>query len=1093
MAPDDVALVQYPQKNTIEMDDTQLEEGMEGVAVAIEKGEPTDPPSSSGADDVSNVGAAGDTAAHDDVAPIQDAPKATVQMDDSQLAEDTEETPLAEERGEPSHTPLDASGDCTLNASSETTPAAIPVAAIKGLLISNIEEGVPFPENVVGAPLSGGEVGNTEHMPSSIVDGPQSVATEPAEAPKASVDLQEPQMPTSHSEETPPVQIAISAPLSEKIVPSAVQAVTPEEATEVQAPSMAKSPDVETPLVEDKAGPQCFKGEPLEGSLVSGALPTASNSEPAGSPRRPKALRPPPGFESLNKEGVAPTQGAVGSPRSTEDSDDSDREIRVEDLSITEMPWKAAKQRAQQQHQERPPPKMFEHLYWMMQHFTSQFARVHVERECDKDGVSVCITCRDAQNLLIEIQEFARNEPEGRKFILRNASFMSVLVELCRVGSPRSPTICTVTGPGIQKFVEGRGYCNGGSVATVMEGRLSDLLWERFLGEAAKKVKRVTYTIHLRPPAVPSDENSSEPALSDVPDAAKAEADVPCGPSSLDVAGCLDARHLWIYPDAGGRANIRDRGMAEARRAYLSRGTRRVLPFVGEIAGLPTSSEDCLERVLVLEDCGETAVVWFMDRGNFRKVRWSKLVPLGASFKNLPPAVCLAVLEGVKAMPFVGLLRECVNTLRALTNHFMGDMPFHLFLITKMTSHGVIPALIQLLYFPDYETRMASIRCLSQLCRRLNGRHAVSKAGCVMKVLDRLRKAVTGDPENGAVIPEREKQSLISLLQALFFRNWEHIHELANTDVVAVIYKVMETSPEGSVTHQLVQFCLRCVLDSGYKERRIQVRPQEYTLTPAEADDENYPFDESPGIQQHSAVNDTPQGTTGPPATAPSPAAQVGEASESPLFPTVTGGAAGVAPPPPPAIGRCYILNSVLPLRCCDTRELLAISNIKMASARVLATLACAFLNSGRPCAILYGISADGQVWGVALTRDECTSLRRGIDYMVGNLRPRPPEGSFAVDFVPVLRDASQLSHVVPTHYVVEVNLCGVPRMVYTTSDGDCFFRRGRETYRANSFEFRAWLVQQEEEYYLRLIAELRPKRGGDDDLLSASSQEGSV
>ncbi|XP_077526802.1 uncharacterized protein LOC144138408 [Haemaphysalis longicornis] len=415
-----------------------------------------------------------------------------------------------------------------------------------------------------------------------------------------------------------------------------------------------------------------------------------------------------------------------------------------------------------------------------------------------------------------------------------------------------------------------------------------------------------------------------------------------------------------------------------------------------------------------------------------------------------------------------------------------------------MTSHGVIPVLVELLFFPDYETRMASIRCLSQLCRRLTGRHAVSKAGCVMKVLDRLRTAVGKHPENGAVVLESEKQGLISLLQALFFRNWEHIHELADTDMVAVIYKVLETSPEGSITRRLVQFCLRCVLDSGYKERRLQVRPRQYGSTPAELEDQNCPVGTSADFQKPSGFGNTSQEVTTTPAVVPSSAAQVGESSEVPAASTAAS-LPSTAPPPPsqppaPTNGRCYIRNSVLPLRCDETRELLAITNMKMASARVLATLACSFLNSWRPCAILYGISTDGQVRGVELTRDECTSLRRGIEFMVGNLRPRPPEGSFTVKFVPVMWNASQLPHVVATHYVVEVNLCGVPRTVYTTSDGDCFLRRGCETCQANTFEVRAWLVQQEEEHYLRLAAESSPEKNGDsDDLLSSGSAEGSA
>lgn len=157
----------------------------------------------------------------------------------------------------------------------------------------------------------------------------------------------------------------------------------------------------------------------------------------------------------------------------------------------------------------------------------------------------------------------------------------------------------------------------------------------------------------------------------------------------------------------------------------------------------------------------------------------------------------------------------------------------------------------------------------------------------------------------------------------------------------------------------------------------------------------------------------------------------------------------------------------MLPLRCDATRELLAVSNLKMASARTLAVLACSFLNTWRPCTIFYGISPEGQVRGVLLSPSECDVLRVGFNHIVGNLRPKPPPGSFTVEFVPVLRSASQHPQVVVSHYVVEVSLRGLPRTVYTTSDGDCFLRRGSDTYLANTFEVRSWVVQQEEAFYL--------------------------
>lgn len=1135
-----------------------------------EKG-PSDATPSSRANDALNMDAAGNTVPSGDAALIQDPPTTAIRLDETPPAEGMDGTLFSMEGAGPSHPSPSSSGDCTQNVSAKPTAPPETAAVLEGPPISNIQEGTPLPQDVVGAQLATEGAGPTEHPLSLISDCLEGLTTKPAAAPKTSADLQEPQMPMGSTEETPLEQDVNGATLSEvksvptNFMPSSspdTQAAVPDKATDLQGPPMAQSQAGETPLAEDKVGvPLATEGGPssdpllcsnadytlavnagfavasdvmavnrefhvsksqaetpfpeeemrppsfieeVDGELseclpISGAVLTVGDGEPAGPPRRAVALRAPPGFESL-EERTAHTQGAVGRPPFAHGSDESDQDvvIRVEDLDVPRMPREAAKQRAQQrQHQEPPPPKIFEPLYWTMQRFVSQFSKVHVERERAEGGVSVCVVCRAARSMLFEIQEFVKMDTRGREFVLSKASFMSALVDLCRVSSPRSPSICAITGPDIQEFVERRGYCSGGSLVTLVEGQLSDMLWERFLGEAAKKVKRVTYMVRTQPPVTPGNEDSSErepsdEAVSASDDAEKAETKARCGPSSLDVAGCLDARHLWIYKDAAARANIRDRLTAETKRA-LARGPRKDVPVVGEIAGL-AASKDRLERVLVLEVCGETAVVWFMDRGNFCKVRWSELIPLGAASRALPPTICLAILADVKPMPFVGLLKECVKLLRALTNHFIGELPFHLFMVTKMTSHGAVQALVELLNFPDYETRMASIRCLSQMCRRLPGRHAICKAGCVMKVMDRLRKAVSEHPGSSASVPEPEKQSLITLLQAVFFRNYEHIHELADTDMVAVIYKVLASSPANSVTHRLAQFCLRCVLDSGYKERRLNVRPRQFAMTPEELDGQNYPVGGSTGIQQHGVFTDTLQRVTSPPEVAvPSPAAPVGEvsgqaspATAAPPLPVITSTGVATAPPlapsPPPSGGRFYAWGSVLPLKCDATRELLPVTNIKMASARKLAVLACSFLNAWRPCTIFYGVSPEGQVRGVALSPSECKTLNIGFNHIVGNLRPKPPPGGFAVEFVPVLRSASQLPQAaVVSHYVVEVSLRGVARTVYTTSDGDCFLRRGNETYQANTFEVRSWVVQKEEEFYLRQAAAALREEGADD------------
>ncbi|KAH6930486.1 hypothetical protein HPB50_014080 [Hyalomma asiaticum] len=176
-----------------------------------------------------------------------------------------------------------------------------------------------------------------------------------------------------------------------------------------------------------------------------------------------------------------------------------------------------------------------------------------------------------------------------------------------------------------------------------------------------------------------------------------------------------------------------------------------------------------------------------------------------------------------------------------------------------------------------------------------------------------------------------------------------------------------------------------------------------------------------------------------------------------------TGGAEAASPPR----GRFYIRGTLAPLRSDETHEVLPVGSMKQASARTLANVVCSFLNTWRPCSIYYGINAEGFVRGIVLNQEERDALQRCIDFMVGNLRPHLTPTSFGVEFVPVLRHAADKPEEA-YHFVVEVWVRGVYRIVYTTSDGDCYLRVGDTSYQAGTHDVRAWTVRVEEEYYLQ-------------------------
>ncbi|KAL3201813.1 hypothetical protein MRX96_053478 [Rhipicephalus microplus] len=550
--------------------------------------------------------------------------------------------------------------------------------------------------------------------------------------------------------------------------------------------------------------------------------------------------------------------------------------------------------------------------------------------------------------------------------------------------------------------------------------------------------------------------------------------------------------------------------MAQCSQQLPNRKPRREPPNVGDIVGLVLSSE-CVQRVLVVKVVEDVASVWSIDHGHFHNISWKDLINVAPSLRSMPPTVALAVLQDVEAVPFLKLLRECVKVLRVATNHGTHEETFHALVVTKVAAFGIADVLSDLFSFPDHVTRMTAAECLIKICRRHNGRQAVAKAACVPKALLRLDDLtrshfLVGDDHSIAMVT-KEMRALLNLLESMFFRNERLRLELAKTELLAVIVRVHQCLPPTCTVLRDVKRCLRAILGApqGYSspQRQHQSQHQQQQRQTEYCNSQQYNGGSRQNQETSSGAYRRPQCVhdreAAPPAqvklVAITPeklkemaalscyptsealqSAKAAEAASRPLPTEIpkpmanvppssacTGGAAAPAAPG----GRFYIRSTLVSLRSDETHELRPLGSMKQASARTLANLVCSFLNTWKPCSIYYGISLDGFVRGVMLNHEERDALRRGIDFMVGNLRPHLTSTSIGVEFVPVLRHAADKPEEAH-HYVVEVWVRGVHPVTYTTSDGECYLREGDMSYRAGSDDVRAWIVRVQEEHYLQ-------------------------
>lgn len=691
----------------------------------------------------------------------------------------------------------------------------------------------------------------------------------------------------------------------------------------------------------------------------------------------------------------------------------------------------------------------FETIHEMALRFVTCFKTLHTERECVA-GVYVCVVCRSALTTLVGIRAAITKDPQGRRAILNNDTFMKLLVKLCSLNSLGGPNICTVSGQDVKHFYERRVYRSFKGTVRVLEDQHSEICWERFLGKAAKKIRTLTYAVSFQNARIPGGsscvwhtreyKHSSNDELLNTPIAAPQKATLfPVSDvSSLDVSGVIDAQHLWVYNSSQAREDAVHLSslLMESHQALLKCPSQESRPSVGDIAGLLTSSE-CLQRVLVLEVTENMAVVWSMDRGNFYRVNWSSLIGLLPSFKQLPPAVSLGRVQDVSAAPFLKLLRECVRVFRTVTHHNSQEGSFHVFMVTKLAHLGAVEVLADLLHCPDYETRMVTIQCLAQLCSRQRGRQVVSDSGCVSKALGRLKRLLGRYQDNCFAMVGEEKLRLVDLVQAVFFRNEELMLEYADSDILQVLHRVQKSSSPGCSLYQATEYCLHTILGPAFKECRPSAQVKLAAMTPEQLEQLKHSNGTSNMAECSSGAGDL----------------QHSAAAQGQDGRVMIG-------------GRFYLRDTVVPIALDNRHELRPLSNMRLASASTLAKLACSFLNTWRPCTIFYGISREGHVHGVRLNQRERDALRQGVDTTVSGLRPRLPPTLFSVEFVPVLRTVTEVRESA-SRFVVEVHVRGAPHTVYTTLDGDCYLRSGGQSYLATAFDVRAWVAQQEEARFL--------------------------
>ncbi|KAK7473704.1 hypothetical protein BaRGS_00035031 [Batillaria attramentaria] len=201
-----------------------------------------------------------------------------------------------------------------------------------------------------------------------------------------------------------------------------------------------------------------------------------------------------------------------------------------------------------------------------------------------------------------------------------------------------------------------------------------------------------------------------------------------------------------------------------------------------------------------------------------------------------------------------------------------------------------------------------------------------------------------------------------------------------------------------------------------------------------------------------------------------SPVLLAGEQSDSTILP-VDGGIQS-------AIGlNAYEIHTTVPYRDDETHHIYKENRLSRISREHLAEIVCGMMNSGLGGSVYFGLTKDGQVQGIKLTRDERDEMRLGIDHLMTNCFVPPVfHNQLDIIYKPVFKrlENRQFATFVDL-FVVEILIKASDSTIYNISkSGHCWHRFGPHTTKLSVQDVRQLITLDEEAKYKDEIRCLR-------------------
>ncbi|XP_060075083.1 uncharacterized protein LOC132554787 [Ylistrum balloti] len=172
---------------------------------------------------------------------------------------------------------------------------------------------------------------------------------------------------------------------------------------------------------------------------------------------------------------------------------------------------------------------------------------------------------------------------------------------------------------------------------------------------------------------------------------------------------------------------------------------------------------------------------------------------------------------------------------------------------------------------------------------------------------------------------------------------------------------------------------------------------------------------------------------------------------------------------------KTFILGSGVEFENDTTHELRPNKSTDKVSPSVLAKHVCGFLNSGKGGSIYIGIR--NTVHGVELNRNDRDDFRLSVDRMMcDKILPCVLHSMFDVIYTPVVEHDKETDTFLPVEdlFVAEIIIKHVPNSVmYTTKDGECYYRFGAHTSLLSAQEMRQLIIVEEEDIFMEEIKQL--------------------